>query len=71
MRNLTQDELKVLAHVVIDPESWWNHCQTAPNIADPELALAAKIAKHYVKYWKDLKAKGDDYETRAEREDQP
>ena len=66
MRDLTPNEFKVLAEVVIDPAAWWEHCQTAPNIKDPELALYGKIAKHYVKY--SLAARAGNYKTRAERE---
>jgi len=65
MRELTTTERAVLAHVVLDPDTWWDHCQSATNIADPELALYGKVVKHYVKY---LQASKDiDYKTRVER----
>lgn len=68
MRELTQNEIKVLAHVVMDPITWWTHCQTSPNIIDPELALAGKIVRHYSKYYIAKKTLGDDYKNRIERE---
>ena len=52
-RPLTVEEREVLAHVVVDPEAWWLHCQTVRNsknkdmymIRDPEKALADKVSR--------------------------
>ena len=43
MRDLTIDELAVLAHDVVDPAAWWVHCQTVFR-GNPEAALAARIS---------------------------
>ena len=65
MRDLTTDERGVLAHVVLDPDAWWTHCQAAFK-GDPEVALAGKIAQHRPAYAA-ATARGG-YRTRAKRE---
>jgi hypothetical protein len=65
MRNLTVDEKNILAHVVVDPNEWWEHCQ-ANFKGDPEAALSAKTAKHKPDY--DNKKPQEGYKTRAEKD---
>ena len=51
IRDLTEDELAVLADVVEDPEAWWAHVQAATNV-DAHSALAAKLKRHRPEYVK-------------------
>ena len=67
-RLLTQEESEVLAHIVVDPAAWWLHCQHAPNIDDPEAALAGKVLKWRPAYLAELLELGGDYQTRAQKE---
>ena len=64
-RALTSREMAVLAHVVSDPVAWWEHTNAAENITDPEVALAAKVAKWESAY--DAAAANPGYQTRADR----
>jgi hypothetical protein len=64
-RELTSDETAVLAHVVVDPDGWWLHCEENFK-GDPEVALVEKLAKHKSSH-EDAVAAGD-YKTRAELE---
>lgn len=50
------------------PQQWWNRVATAPNINDPEAALASKVARWRPVYVAKLAELGDNYQTRAERE---
>lgn len=67
-RSLTDDERAVLAHVVLDPDEWWEHANTAPNIPKPEAALAAKVAAWRPVYAAALAKDGANYKTRAQKE---
>ena len=51
IRELTEDELAVLADVVEDPEAWWAHVQAATNV-DAHSALAMKLKRHRPEYTK-------------------
>lgn len=65
-RSLTVNETNVLGHIVVDPESWWNHAIAAINIVDPEAALEAKVSRYQSDY--DDAAALDGYKNRAERD---
>jgi len=64
VRDLTDNETAVLAHVVLDPIGWWTHANSVAKI-DHEAALLAKVAKYQASY--DEAVAGDDYKTAAER----
>ena len=68
VRSLTAEERTVLAEIVLDPDAWWNHANTATNILDPESALAAKVARHKPTYDAAKARDGRNYKTRAQRE---
>ena len=70
MRPLTDDEREVLAHLVLDPDEWWTHCQTAPNILDSEQALKNKVERHRASYEQAKLLLLENYKTRAELETQ-
>jgi hypothetical protein len=66
-RALTRNERAVLAHVVVDPDAWWDHATTWGKV-DEEKALSDKIARWQPSY---DDAKDDPaYETRANRLDE-
>ena len=64
MKQLTQRQIEVLAHVVIDPQAWWNHCLA--NHPDPENALEQKVLSWQDKY--DLEKQNPNYKNRTQRE---
>ena len=66
VRDLTENESAVLAHVVLDPIGWWQHVNSVAKI-DSEAALAAKVAKNQRGYDEAVASDGDDYKTAAER----
>ena len=71
MRDLTDRERAVLAHVVVDPDEWWSHCcscdgSNGQRAIDCEAALAAKVARWSGEY--DTAVAQPDYKTRAVRE---
>lgn len=69
MRDLTTEEKEILAHVVVDPDAWWLHCQNHKKPGfDCEKALADKCAR-----WKpEMEVHKDEhkenYKTRAVRQ---
>ena len=65
VRALTENERCVLAHVVVDPDEWWEHATNWPKI-DQEAALAAKVARWKPSY--DGECHQPDYKTRAVKE---
>mgnify|MGYP003151891979 CR=1 FL=1 len=64
-RELTSDETAVLAHVVVDPDEWWVHCEENFK-GDQEKALAVKIARCKPDY--DAAVAAGNYKNRAERD---
>ena len=64
-RALTDNERCVLAHMVVDPDEWWEHATNWPKI-DEEAALAAKVARWKPSY--DGECHQPDYKTRAVRQ---
>ena len=64
-RALTDNERCVLAHMVVDPDGWWEHATNWPKI-DEEAALAAKVARWKPSY--DGDCHQPDYKTRAVKE---
>jgi hypothetical protein len=67
-RPITDDERAVLAHVLIDPDAWWAHVQSAPNGIDPEAIIAEKVSRWRPAYLAARQAEGDAYMARSERE---
>jgi len=63
MRDLTEDERTILAHVVVDPDGWWAHASSRPNA---EENLAAKVARWRSEYNTALLA--GNYLTREQRD---
>ena len=66
VRDLTNNETSVLAHVVLDPIGWWTHANSVVKI-DHEAALLAKVTKNQADYDVAVAGDGDDYQTAAER----
>ena len=66
-RALTSDERAVLAHIVTDPDAWWSHANDVDKI-DAEAALVAKIDRWRGDYEAATEAKGNAYQTRAQRD---
>ena len=71
MRSLTANERAVLAHVVLDPDEWWDHVvardgSDGKRALSAEKCLADKVARWQSDYDTALAAGG--YQTRAERE---
>ena len=64
-RALTDNERCVLAHMVVDPDAWWEHATNWPKI-DQEAALAAKVERWKPSY--DGECHNPDYKTRAVRQ---
>lgn len=68
VRNLTQDEINVLAHSVVDPEVWWAHAQEYnATQGQAEVTLLNKINRLRPEY--DLVKDNPEYQTRKEFED--
>ena len=70
-RELTERERAVLAHVVVDPDAWWEHCcscdgSDGQRALDHEACLSAKVARWGGEY--DAAVALPDYKTRAERD---
>lgn len=66
MRELTELEHNIVAHVVVDPVAWWDHANHEDRKVDAEQALAEKIARHSEEY---LAASAEpDYKNRAQRD---
>lgn len=64
-RALTTNERAVLAHIVVDPDAWWEHATDWPKI-DEEAALKAKVER-----WQeecDVEHAKPDYKDRAVRQ---
>lgn len=64
-RALTTNERNVLAHMVIDPDAWWEHATNWGQV-DEEAALADKVARWQSDY--EAAVAAGNYQTRAERE---
>lgn len=72
-RELTDRERAVLAHVVIDPDAWWEHCcscdgSNGKRALNHEQCLAAKVSRWESDY--DAAFAQPDYKTRAVREEE-
>lgn len=75
MRDLTTNELAVLAHVVLDPVAWWEHAQSkdgsdGKRALNAEAGLVAKVQRWSGEYEAALARDGADYQTRLEREEE-
>lgn len=62
---MTNEQRAVLAHVVLDPDAWWAHCQSVMG-SRAGAVLAEKVARHQASYDAAFALGG--YQTRAERE---
>ena len=70
-RALTDRERLVLAHVVLNPDSWWAHASSrdgsdGTRIIDGESALANKVARWGPEY--DTALAAGDYKNRVVRQ---
>jgi len=65
IRELTDRERAVLAHMVVDPDAWWTHATNWPKI-NQEDALAAKVLRWGADY--DTAVAQPGYKTRAVRQ---
>jgi hypothetical protein len=64
MSELTQRQIDVLAHVVIDPQVWWSNCKLKhPN---PQSALDEKVKSWEEDY--DLNKSEPGYKNRFQKE---
>lgn len=61
--DLSTEDKAVLAHIVIDPETWVNHALATVG----ELAVTDKINKWKPVYLAEKESLGNEYKTRAER----
>jgi len=68
-RSLTDLERAVLAHVVVDPDAWWEHACTCGISIGPEAALSAKVSRWAPEYVNERNRLGSEYKTRAEVEE--
>lgn len=68
MRQLTETEAAVLAHVVPSPDAWAEHCFNTFSVERAEAALAAKVSRWKPVYEAALAAEGVNYKTRAQRD---
>jgi hypothetical protein len=62
---LTQNELNILAHVVIEPTAWVSHALETQG----EEAVKAKIEKYKPIYESALAEQGSDYKNRKQTEE--
>ncbi len=65
-RTLSNYERAVLAHVVLDPDEWWDWAND--HHEDPESAIAEKVTRWQGNYDAAKTAKGEAYQTRAQAE---
>ena len=63
---LTQEELAIIGHVVIDPNAWVAHALETVG----ESAVIEKIARYRAAYLAEKERLGDAYKNRVERETQ-
>ena len=63
---MTKSDFDCLAHVVVDPQAWYDHAVKTFGEARAEAMLAAKVERH----WADFVTESarPDYKTRLERE---
>ena len=63
---MTNDEKKILAHIVVDPDAWYNHAVSwfGQELADQHLAV--KVAKYKDQYDGEKVKPG--YKNRLERD---
>ena len=66
-RNLTDREQSVLAHVVVNPVSWFAHAVTCAKITE-EHAIAEKVSRWASEYDAEKLQLGNAYKTRAVRQ---
>ena len=67
MRGLTVREREVLAHVVVNPDHWWEHANNYPTV-NAEEALALKVSRWGPEHDQHKEGYGAKYKTRAEKE---
>ena len=65
---LTEEQLNILNHVVVDGQVWADHAEKKFNAEKAKAAMLAKVAKYKPAYEKEL-AKGN-YLNRKQREDE-
>ena len=61
---ITQNDLNILAHIVIDPTAWVNHALETEG----EKAVKAKIEKYKPIYEVALAEQGSSYKNRAQKD---
>lgn len=65
-RQLSSQEIEILAHPVANPQAWWDRANASSKI-DAEKALREKIARWDPIYRADKSVKGQGYKNRAAR----
>lgn len=68
MRQLTEIEAAVLAHVVSNPQAWADHCFSTFSAERAEETITAKVSRWRQAYETALAAEGANYKTRAQRD---
>ena len=63
---MTQSDFDCLAHVVLDPQAWYDHAVKAMGQQRADAALAAKVERWWNEYT--TESAKPDYQTRAQRE---
>ena len=63
---MTQSDFDCLAHIVVDPQAWYDHGVKTFGEQRAEAMLAAKVERHWQSYV--VESAKPDYKTRTERE---
>ena len=63
---MTKSDFDCLAHIVIDPQAWYDHVVKTFGEVRAEAMLAAKVERWWADYT--TASAKPDYKTRAERE---
>jgi hypothetical protein len=63
---MNNEQKLVLAHVVVDPDAWYEHAITTFGQEKADQFLAEKVTRHQADY--DKAAKESNYKNRAQRE---
>lgn len=64
---LTEEQFNVLAHVVIDPNAWYEHVCNRYDEVSARIMMEQKVSKHSAAYKEAASKPG--YKTRSELED--
>ena len=63
---MTKSDLDCLAHIVVDPQAWYDHAVKTFGQQRADAMLAAKVERHWDNYVKESGRHG--YKNRAQRD---